>query len=79
MLSYNTQYTIQYTIYKPMTDVNQLVNQAIQVLRGVGTSSAPIAHSQTLWQNIWGVAKILIQLIIIALEALVKILKLLVR
>jgi len=62
-----------------MTDVSQLINQIIQVIKGVGTSSAPIVHSQTLWQNVLAVLRILVKLIIIALEALIKILKLLLQ
>ena len=62
-----------------MVDVNQLVNQIIQVIKGVGTSSAPIVHSQSLWQGILSALRLLAQLLIIALEALVKILKLLVH
>ena len=62
-----------------MVDVSQLVNQIVQIIKGIGTSSAPIIHSGSLWQGILSALRLLIQFLIIALEALVKILKLLIH
>ena len=62
-----------------MVDVSQLVNQIAQIIKGVGSSSTPIVHSQSLGQGLLSALRLLVQLLIISLEALVKILKLLVH
>gem|GEM_PF-3345378 len=62
-----------------MTDVNQFLKQAVEIIRSIGTSSAPVVHSQKLGQNLLAALRVIVQLIIIALEALIKILKLLLQ